>query len=63
MGIYFQKGSHQGSQASVYADFASDVNDLEKFGQDNHLKGGSDCYVIETGQVFMMDSEMNWTEQ
>lgn len=60
MGIYFQKGSHQGSQASVYADHASDVNDLEKFGQDNHLRGGSDCVVIATGDVYLMDSELKW---
>ena len=60
--IWFQEGSTQGRQASLYADNNDDVANLKKFGQDNHLKGGSNCLVIQTGEIYMMDSEMNWNK-
>ena len=63
MAIWFEKGSMQGRQASVFADGASDVSNLDTFTQQNNLKAGSDCYVIGTGEVYMLDSEMNWKLQ
>ena len=63
MAIYFQKGSTQGTQASIYADSASDVEDLQKFAEWNNLKGGSSCFVIATGDVYMLDSELEWHKQ
>ena len=63
MAIFFEKGSMQGRQASIYADGASDVANLDTFTEENHLKAGSDCYVIATGDVYMLDSEMNWVLQ
>lgn len=62
MAIYFQKGSTQGTQASIYADGASDVEKLQEFAVLNHLKGGSSCLVIQTGEIYLLDSEMNWNK-
>lgn len=61
MAIWFQEGSMQGKQATIYADDATDVtNDLEKFGRDNHLKRGSTCICIDTSEVFLMKTDGTW---
>ena len=61
MAIWFAKGNTQGTEATVYADDMSDVNDnLKKFATDNHLKRGSQCVVIKAGAVYLMDTDGDW---
>lgn len=62
MAIWFAPGSHQGIQAELRADDASDVNDLEAFAVANSLKPGSSCLVIKESELHMMDSEGHWNK-
>lgn len=58
--IWFAEGSSQGNQAECRADNASDVAKLPDFAERNHLKPGSTCLIIDTSEVYMMDSQGNW---
>ena len=58
--IWFAEGSSQGNQAECRADAYADVADLPAFATKNHLKPGSTCLVIDTSEVYMMDSLGNW---
>lgn len=53
----------RGRVADFYADEASDVANLNQFGRDNKLSMGSTCYVIETGELYMMKSDFSWKKQ
>ena len=58
--IWLAKDENVGTQCSLYADSSSDVTDLPKFAEDNNLKAGSSCLVIETSEVYMMRSDGTW---
>ena len=59
--IWFAEENQQGRQALVYCDDQQDVqNDLEQFAEDNHLKKGAKCLIIETHQVLFLNSRGEW---
>lgn len=60
MAIWFKQGTMQGRQASLYADGQADVANLDAFTMENHLKAGSDCFIIDTSEVYLLNSEMLW---
>lgn len=53
----------RGRVADFFADDTSDVTNLETFGRENKLSMGSTCYVIETGELYMMHSDYTWKIQ
>lgn len=48
---------------TLFCDAASDVTDLEQFARDHDLKQGSNAYVIENGDVYIMQSNYTWVKQ
>ena len=49
-------------ERSFYADAESDISDLPT--TDDYPGGlcpGSDCFVIETSNIYMLDSDRNWS--
>ena len=53
----------RGRVADFFADDANDIADFETFGRENKLSMGSTCYVIETGELYMMKSDYSWKKQ
>lgn len=46
----------------IYCDDATDIPNLPNFAEENDLKIGSTCLVVDTGQVLMMKSDYSWKE-
>lgn len=44
-------------------DGTADVRDLPDYARSNNLRLGSDCYVIDTGDLYMMKSDFTWKKQ
>ena len=59
--IWFSEGSTQGTQALIYADDKSDMDEpLDEFGRLNHLKKGSKCLCLEDKSIKFMNSREEW---
>ena len=46
--------------ATLTCDDSTDIPDLEGFSKSNNLKQGSQCMVIDTGEIYMMKSDYTW---
>ena len=61
MAIWFSEGSQQGRESLIYADTTADMGeDLNTFGEVNHLKKGSKCLCLATKEVKFLNSEGLW---
>lgn len=49
--------------ANLGCDGTTDVQDLPAYAESNNLKPGSSCYVIDTGELYMMKSNGTWKKQ
>ena len=49
--------------ANLGCDDNSDVQNLPAYAQSNNLKPGSNCYVIDTGELYMLKSTGEWKKQ
>ncbi len=58
--IWFDENGKSGTQAPLKADSASDVANLPTFAEAHNLKPGSNCLVIATSDVYMMQSDGTW---
>ena len=58
--IWLAKGENIGTQCELRADGSSDIADLPKFATDNNLKAGSTCLVIDSSEVYMLNSSGEW---
>lgn len=47
---------------SLALDDANDLANLADYAEENHLAMGSSAIVIETGKVYMMNSQKVWKE-
>ena len=52
-----------GSIADVFCDSSADVVNLAQFAKDNNLSMGSTCYVIDTGELYILKSTGEWKKQ
>ena len=52
-----------GSIADVFCDDATDVANLPQFAQTHNLSMGSTCYVIDTGELYILKSTGEWKKQ
>ena len=41
----------------------NDVPNLAEYAKSNNLKLGSDCYVVDTGDIYVMKSTYEWKKQ
>ena len=58
--IWFDEDGKTGTQAPLKADGTSDVANLPAFAKAHDLKPGSNCFIIQTSQVYMMQSDETW---
>lgn len=59
--IWFAEENTQGRQSLIYADDNSEMGqDLQDFGDRNHLKKGSKCLCLETKAIKFLNSRGEW---
>lgn len=49
--------------ANLGCDGTADVQNLPAYARSNNLKPGSNCYVIDTSELYMMKSTGEWKKQ
>ena len=49
--------------ANLGCDETSDIQNLPAYAKSNNLKPGSNCYIIDTGELYMMKSTGQWKKQ
>lgn len=57
MAINAIQSNTQNGVGHLACDFASDKADLPEYAKSNNLKLGTDCIVVATGEVLMMQSD------
>lgn len=53
----------QSSPYDLGCDGTADVQNLPAYAESNRLKPGASCYVIDTGDLYMMRSDKVWKKQ
>ena len=63
MAIFPMAQNDMDGVANLGCDGTADVQNLTAYAQSNNLKPGSNCYVIDTGELYMMKSDFTWKKQ
>ena len=60
--MYWMTSYKNDGQMSFYADTEADVANLPTSQTSQDVKKGSDCFVIETSDVYILNSQDTWVK-
>ena len=63
MAIFPMAQNDMDGVGNLGCDGVADVQNLTEYAKTHSLKPGSNCYCIDTGDLYMMKSDFTWKKQ